>query len=170
MPSLIVMRSSAFAAALLLSSTAAAWSPDFDDPRWPLDALGRSCADVDTEPGVHLRWYCDARGRVAGVRMPVDTLHVDTSHGRELHAWRDDGSPNGRWLTVRLHGDSVLFLHHATCVNCRRVLGWSYVLRLDRLTDADLAQIQSELGLPGAPVLRRAAAWDAALDRTFPER
>lgn len=169
MRSLLTVRLFIFAAALSISSTAAAWAPDFDDRRWPLDALGRSCADVDAEPGDHLRWYCDDRGRVAGVRVPVDTLFVDPRETRELHTWEDAYQPPRRSLTVRVQGD-VLFVNYVTCGICRRVLGQAYLLRLDRLADADLAQLQSELGLPPAPLLRRAMAWKPALERVYPER
>lgn len=152
-------------ALLFVAGSAHAWAPDRNDRQWPLAALGRPCADA--AGAQHLRWLCDASGRVAGVAMPADALHVDLSAGRELLVWRESTTLRGRSLSVHaLSG--VLIVQDVTCGRCARVMGHAYVLRLASVRDADLAEVQRALGLAPSPLLRTEAHWRAALARLHP--
>lgn len=146
---------------LLAANGASAWSPDRNDPSWPIEAIGRSCADIDVDAPSDLRWYCDAQGRVAGVRMDYDDFAVDLTSAAAIGEAGDPPPVRRRWLRVHERG-GLLFVRNASCHDCARMLGDAYVISLAAMRDADLAEVQRALGLGDRP-LRTARAWRAAL-------
>jgi hypothetical protein len=126
----------------------------------PFAVLGALCSELP--PVATQRVLCDRRGRVAGVRVPVDLVQgVPPASAERIHAEEQSGIPRGTALVVALEGER-LWIRRVTCSMCRRVLGWSFVGDLERLEDADLRELQSTIGLPPSPLLRSREDWRRA--------
>ncbi|MBK7579938.1 MAG: hypothetical protein IPI67_06995 [Myxococcales bacterium] len=130
--------------------------------------LGGSCSVSDA--GGSSVELCDASGQVVGISAMVDTVDGVPPAGAEVIRVEPEREMNpGRSLVVALEQDRLWF-RLVSCGACRRIMGWSFVGELARLSDAQLRDIQQRLGLPlNVPALRTSQAWrDVYRDRPLP--
>lgn len=127
--------------------------------------LGGPCPEKND----HELTFCHD-GRVTGIWAMVDTVHGVPPAGAEIirEEPRREFAP-GRSLTVALEGDR-LWIKLISCGACRRVMGWSFVGDLSKLSDKQLSVAQARIGLPETlPPLRTPKAWrDAYRNRPLP--
>lgn len=111
-----------------------------------------------TEQGNALANYCTEDGKLAGTWVPVDLLKVPDDVVVIFNAEGPDTSKQTS-LLIATRGDA-LYIKQVTCGACRRVLGRGFAGQLSHMSEAQLRELQTQLGLAqDLPLLEDAAKW-----------
>ena len=102
--------------------------------------------------------YCTDSGKLAGKWVPVDTLRIPDDVEIIFNAEGPDTVRRSS-LMIATRGDE-LYIAHATCRGCRRVLGQGFAGHLSHMSEAQLRELQTRLGLGvETPLLASNGAW-----------
>ena len=99
--------------------------------------------------------YCTEDAKLAGSWVPVDTLDVPDTVTILFNAEGPDASRQTS-LMIAVQGEQ-LFIRHVTCGACRRVLGQGFSGWLPHLSEVQLRELQTRLGLGTDTPLRDSA-------------
>jgi hypothetical protein len=133
--------------------------PDPNAPKVDRAPLPRAeLPDCPTEPGDAIASYCTDDGKLAGQWVPVDTLKVPDDVEVIFNAEGPDASKQTSLLIATL--GEQLFIKQVTCGACRRVLGKGFAGHLSHMSEVQLRELQTELGLgTDMPTLDSAEKW-----------
>jgi hypothetical protein len=133
--------------------------PEPSDPKPARAPVPRAeLADCPAEQGTAIANYCTDDGKLAGSWVPVDTLKVPDEVEIIFNAEGPDATKQTS-LMIATRGDE-LYIKQVTCGACRRVLGQGFAGHLSHMSEAQLRELQKQLGLgDDMPVLESTEKW-----------
>lgn len=135
-------------------------SPEYVDPGPPIASRApvEQLPACPSEQGDALANYCTDDGKLAGQWLPVDLLKLPGDVHIIFTALGPDHSKRSS-LLIATRGDQ-LYIKQVTCGGCRRVLGQGFVGQPSQMSEAQLRELQTRLGLgTELPVLASTEAW-----------